>query len=434
MPAVTGAWKVSSEPFFPKNDVVNLLKFRASWGRVGNLGSIGWTYKSAALSSSTWNEGAIYGVENGAYWGTFWFPKNSVNQNLTWETSEQFDAGLDIDLFKDRLSLSVDYYNKRTFNLIQEQTMGWPQTIGLNAMVVNQGEIRNSGVEVAASWNDTVNKDFNYHITANFAYNKNRVLSTGVVDNEGNAGKWTGGGDFRLIPWIYQSEAGQPLNSFYVIKTDGIFQSDAEAAAYTKDGQRIQPNAHAGDLKFVDFNNDGKIDDKDRQYVGSAMPKYTFALSGGIAWKGFTVDMMFQGVAGNKIAYVGKQMILSDVEGNFNRSAEILNAWSPSNTGSKIPRLSKNDPNGNFSTPSDYYIEDGSYLRLKNLTIGYDLTNVLRKAPHFAGRNSTLRVYVSGENLFTITKYSGMDPEMGGYDTIKYPVSRVFAFGIKLNY
>ena len=433
-PAVTAAWKVSSEPFFPKNDAVNLLKVRASWGRVGNLGSIGWGYKSAALSSSTWNEGAIYGVENGSYWGTFWFPKNSVNQNLTWETSEQFDAGLDIDLFKDRLSLSLDYYNKRTFNLIQEQTMGWPQTIGLNAMLVNQGEIRNSGFEVVAAWNDSVNKNFKYHISGNFAYNKNSVLSTGVVDNEGNAGKWTGGGDFRLLPWIYQSEAGQPLNSFYVIKTAGIFQSDAEAAAYTKDGQRIQPNAVAGDLKFVDANNDGKIDDNDRQYVGSAMPKFTFALSGGIEWKGFTVDMMFQGVAGNKIAYVGKQMILSDVEGNFNRSAEILNAWSPSNTGSKIPRLSKNDPNGNFSTPSDYYIEDGSYLRLKNLTIGYDLTNVLRKAPHFAGRNSTLRVYVSGENLFTITKYSGMDPEMGGYDTIKYPVSRVFAFGIKLNY
>ena len=433
-PAVTAAWKVSSEPFFPKNDAVNLLKLRASWGRVGNLGSIGWTYKSANLSSSTWNEGAIYGVENGAYWGTFWFPKNSVNQNLTWETSEQFDAGLDIDLFKDRLSLSLDYYNKRTFNLIQAQTMGWPQTIGLNAMMVNQGEIRNSGIELVAAWNDSVNKNFSYHISGNFSYNKNSVLSTGVVDNQGNAGKWTGGGDFRLVPWIYQSEAGQPLNSFYVIKTDGIFQSDSEAAAYTKDGQRIQPNAVAGDLKFVDYNNDGKIDDNDRQYVGSAMPKYTFALSGGIEWKGFTVDLMFQGVAGNKIAYVGKQMILSDVEGNFNRSAEILNAWSPSNTGSKIPRLSKNDPNGNFSTPSDYYIEDGSYLRLKNLTIGYDLTNVLRKVPHFAGRNSTCRVYVSGENLFTITKYSGMDPEMGGYDTIKYPVSRVFAFGIKLNY
>ena len=433
-PAVTAAWKVSSEPFFPKNDAVNLLKVRASWGRVGNLGSIGWTYKNPTLSSSTWNEGAIYGVENGAYWGTFWFPKDAWNPDLTWETSEQFDAGLDIDLLKDRLSLSIDYYNKRTFNLIQNQTMGWPQTIGLNPWLLNQGEIRNSGIEVVAAWNDSVNKDFKYHVSGNFAYNKNSVISTGVIDNQGNAGKWTGGGDFRLVPWIYQSEAGQPLNSFYVIKTDGIFQSDAEAAAYTKDGQRIQPNAVAGDLKFVDANNDGKIDDNDRQYVGSAMPKFTFALSGGFEWKGFTVDLMFQGVAGNKIAYVGKQMILSDVEGNFNRSAEILNAWSPSNTGSKIPRLSKNDPNGNFSTPSDYYIEDGSYLRLKNLTIGYDLTNVLRKAPHFAGRNSTLRVYVSGENLFTITKYSGMDPEVGGYDAIKYPVSRVFAFGIKLNY
>ena len=433
-PAVTGAWKVSSEPFFPKNDLVNLLKLRASWGRVGNLGSIPWTYKSANLNSSTWNEGAIYGVESNSYWGVFWYPQKSVNQLLTWETSQQFDAGLDIDLFKDRLSMSLDYYNKRTFNLIQEQTMGWPQTIGLDPMYVNQGEIRNSGVEFVANWNDKVSKDFSYHVSGNLAYNKNEVLSTGVLDGQGNAGKWTGGGDFRLVPWIYQSEAGQPLNSFYVIKTAGIFQSDAEAAAYTKDGNRIQPNAVAGDLKFVDFNNDGKIDDEDRQYVGSAMPKYTFALSGGFNWKGLTFDMMLQGVAGNKIAYVGKQMILSDVEGGFNRVTDILNAWSPTNTGSTIPRLSKNDPNGNFSRPSDYYIENGSYLRLKNVTIGYDLTKALQTLSHFADRGSTCRVYVSGENLLTLTKYSGMDPEMGGYDTIKYPVSRVFAFGIKLNY
>ena len=360
-PAVTGAWKISNEPFFPKNDAITLLKLRASWGRVGNLGSIGWTYKNADLSSSTWNEGAIYGIENNSMWGTFWFPSKSVNQNLTWETSEQFDAGIDIDLFKDRLSLSMDFYKKRTFNLIQSQTMGWPQTIGLDPMLV-------------------------------------------------------------------------PLNSFYVIKTDGIFQSDAEAAAYVKDGKRIQPSAQAGDLKFVDFNNDGVIDTNDRQYVGSAMPKYTFALSSGFNWKGFNVDMMLQGVAGNKIAYVGKSMTLCDTEGNFNRDREILNAWSPSNTSSKIPRLSKNDPNNNFTTASDYFIEDGSYLRLKNLTVGYDLTNLLHQVPHFANRNSTCSVYLSGENLFTLTKYTGMDPEVGGYDTIKYPVSRVFAFGVKLNY
>ena len=433
-PAVTAAWKISSEPFFPQNDVVNLLKLRASWGRVGNLGSIGWNYKSANLSKSTWNEQGIYGPENNAMWGTFWYPSKSVNQELTWETSEQLDAGLDMDLFNDRLSLSVDYYNKRTFNLIQEQTMGWPQTIGLDPMLVNQGEIRNSGIELLANWKDNLSKDFSYWVSANFSYNKNEVISTGVLDDDGNAGTWTGGGDFRMMPWIYQSEAGQPLNSFYVIKTDGIFQSDAEAAAYTKDGKRIQPAAVAGDLKFVDYNNDGEINDEDRQYVGSAMPKYTFALSGGFNYKNFSFSMMWQGVAGNKIAYVGKQMILGDFEGNFNRSKEILNAWSPTNTSSNIPRLSKNDPNTNFATPSDWYIEDGSYLRLKNLTIGYDLTSALHRMPHFADRNSSLSIYFSGENLLTLTKYSGMDPEVGGWDALLYPVSRVFAFGVKLNY
>ena len=433
-PAFTAAWKVSNEPFFPKNDNINLLKLRASWGRVGNLGSIGWTYKNADLSSSTWNEGAIYGIENNAMWGTFWFPSKSVNQNLTWETSEQFDAGLDIDMFKDRLSLSVDYYNKRTFNLIQPQTMGWPQTIGLDAMYVNQGEIANRGVEFVASWKDKIGHDFNYYLGGNFSFNHNEVISTGVLDDKGNAGKWTGGGGFRMIDWIYQSEAGQPLNSFYVIKTDGIFQSDAEAAAYVKDGKRIQPSAQAGDLKFVDFNNDGVIDTNDRQYVGSAMPKYTFALSGGFNWKNLSVDMLFQGVAGNKIAYVGKSMILCDTEGNFNRVVDILDAWSPNNKTSTIPRLSKNDPNNNFSLASDYFIEDGSYLRMKNITVGYNFTDLLRRVSHFADRGSTCTVYFSGENLFTLTKYTGMDPECGGYDTIKYPVSRVFAFGLKLNY
>ena len=150
--------------------------------------------------------------------------------------------------------------------------------------------------------------------------------------------------------------------------------------------------------------------------------------------------MMWQGVAGNKIAYVGKSMTLADSEGNFNRDRRILDAWSATNTGSTLPRLSRTDPNGNFSKPSDYFIEDGSYLRLKNLTIGYDFSRLLRKVPHFADRGSSLNVYFSAENLLTITKYSGMDPEVGvtgdtpGFDTIKYPVSRVFAFGIKLSY
>ena len=237
-----------------------------------------------------------------------------------------------------------------------------------------------------------------------------------------------------MVPWLYQTEAGQPLNSFYVIKTDGLFQSEDEVFNHLYDGSLIQPAAKPGDLKFVDYNNDGKINTADRQYVGSAMPPHTFALTAGFDWKGINFSMMWQGVAGNKIAYVAKSMILSDMEGNFNRSAEILNAWSPENTGSTIPRLSKNDPNGNFITASDWYIEDGSYVRLKNITLGYDVTRLLRKVPHFAGRGSSCSVYFSGENLLTFTKYSGMDPECGGYDTMKYPVSRVLAFGVKINY
>ncbi|GAE16802.1 TonB-dependent receptor [Bacteroides pyogenes JCM 6292] len=190
----------------------------------------------------------------------------------------------------------------------------------------------------------------------------------------------------------------------------------------------------AGDLKFVDVNGDGKITDADRQYMGNATPETTFALTLGFNYRKLSFSAMLQGVGGAQAAYIGKYMLLGDVEGNFNRSAEILNAWSPSNTGSDIPRLSKNDPNGNFSTASDWYLENASYLRLKNVTLSYDLTDVLRKCAHLNDRNSRMSVYLSGENLITLTGYSGMDPECGGWDAMKYPVSRVFSVGVKLIY
>ena len=388
-PAVTAGWKLSKEAFFPETDWLNLLKIRASWGRVGNLGSIGYNYKSALLNKDTWLEQAQYGVESNLTWGNFVYFQTAMNPNLTWETSEQWDLGLDVDMFDNRLSMAFDYFDKRTFNLIQEQSMGWPTYMGLDALLVNQGEVRNRGFEAQVSWNHQVNKDWSYFVSGNFAYLKNWVSDIGVRNADGTPGVWTGDGSFRNIPYIYQTAEGEPLNSFYLIKTDGIFQSDEEAAAYVdKDGNRIQPNAQAGDLKFVDFNGDGVIDDNDRQYCGSATPKTTFSFSGGFTWKNLTVSAMFQGVGGAQAFYAGKYMLLSDVEGNFNRSNEILDAWSPTNTGSDIPRLSKNDPNSNFS----------------------------------------------GENLFTITSYSGMDPECGGWDALKYPVSRVFSFGLKLTY
>lgn len=434
-PAVTAGWKISNESFFPKSETLNLLKIRASWGRVGNLGSIGYNYKSALLGKNYWSEQAQYGVESNKIWGNFVYNSTALNPNLTWETSEQWDLGLDVNMFDNRLSMAFDYFDKRTFNLIQSQTMNWPGTIGIDAMLVNQGEVRNRGFEAQINWNQQVNKDWSYFVSGNFSYLKNWVSDIGVKNTDGTPGVWTGDGSYRNLPYMYQTAEGEPLGSFYLIKTDGIFQSDVDAAAYVdKDGKRIQPDAVAGDLKFVDANGDGVINDEDRQYCGSATPKTTFSFSGGFTWKKLSVSAMFQGVGGAQALYVGKYMALSDVEGNFNRSKEIMNAWSPSNTGSNIPRLSKNDPNSNFSTPSDWYLENASYLRLKNFTVSYDLSDVIRKCAHLQERNSMMSVYLSGENLFTITNYSGMDPETGGWDALKYPVSRVFSIGVKLTY
>ena len=436
-PAVTAAWKISSEPFFPKNGNINLLKIRASWGRVGNLGSIGWHYKSPILSDmGDHTDNTMAGRENGGQMrGTTYSLTTAFNSRLTWETSEQTDLGLDIDMFKDRLSVSIDLYNKNTFNLIQDQSTNWPALIGINPMKINLGEINNRGIEFIATWRDKTSADFSYYITGNYAYNRNRVVDTGVFDSEGNAAPWVGGGGYGLeTTAIYRSENGQPLNSFYMIPCEGIFQSMEDIYDHQKDGKLIQPGARPGDLKFTDVNGDGKINTDDRVYCGDPTPHHTFALSGGFTWKNFNVDMMFQGVAGNKIAYMAKQLIVADVEGNFSRSRDILNAWSPENRDSTIPILSRNDPNANLATPSSWYLEDGSYVRLKNLTIGYDITKAMRKIPHFAERNSSCNIYFSGENMFTLTKYSGMDPEVGGYDTLTYPVHKIFAFGVKLNY
>lgn len=434
-PAVTLGWKISNEKFFKKNDIVNLLKLRASWGRVGNLGSIDYNYKSPLLSKNTYSEQAQYGVTSNQLWNNFAYYSTALNPNLTWETSEQYDLGLDMEMFNNRLSLSMDYFDKRTFNLIQPQPMNWPSTMGLDAMLVNLGEVRNRGFELSIGWNDRINKNFSYYVTGNFSYLKNWVSDIGVKNEDGTPGVWTDDKSFRSVKDIYQTTEGEPLNSFHLIQTAGIFQSDEEAAAYVdKNGKRIQPDAKKGDLKFVDYDGDGTIGFGDRQYMGSATPKTTFAWTLGFTWKKLSFSAMFQGVGGAQAMNVSKYMLLSDVEGNFNRSREILNAWSPDNRGSNIPILSKNDNNGNFSTASDWYLEDASYLRLKNVTLSYDLSDVFCKWSHLNDRNSRLSVFLSGENLATITRYSGMDPECGGWDALKYPVSRVFSLGVKLTY
>ncbi|MBQ6186911.1 MAG: TonB-dependent receptor [Prevotella sp.] len=439
-PAFTAAWKLSSEKFWePLKDKIQLFKIRGSWGRVGNMGSVGVNYSAVNLyrgGDYTKRERAQYGMEGAPLWGTTVYNGRAFNPLLTWETSEQWGIGLDLATFNNRLSLSFDYFNKRTFDLIQSQTLNFPNYIGVDTRPsINSGEVVNKGIEVTAAWNDKIGRDFHYYLRGNLAWLHNEVTKTSEQDNEGNWIDWVQGGSFRNLYDVYRTTAGGPFDQFYLIKTDGIFQTQAEIDAYTKDGNKIQPNAQPGDLKFIDANNDGQITDADRQFCGNATPKWTYALSGGFDYKKFAVDFMFQGVGGAQVFYCGKTMIFNDNEGNFNRAEGIKDSWGwGKTTDATIPRLSRSDANGNFSRTSDYYLESGSYLRLKSLSISYDFTDLIRKVSHFGDRGSTLSAYITGENLFTITPYSGMDPECGGWDSIKFPVSRTISFGVRITY
>lgn len=417
-PGVTAAWKLSSEPFF-NVAAVDLLKVRASWGRIGNIGSIGTYYGYPRLSSNnTYQVGETSPLSNAMY------VNSRFNPELSWETSQQTDIGLDVSLLNERLTFTGDYFDKLTFDLIKQQDTDWPNTFGYGAPYINQGKIRNTGFEFSAFWKDKIG-ELGYEIGGNIATLKNRVE---YID-ENPASFWAHGDAWRGILTPYRSVVGQPYYSYWLIKNDGIFQSDEEAAAYVSSaGTKIQPDAKAGDLKFIDQNKDGKIDDSDRVFMGSAFPKITYGFNANLSWRDFDMSLFFQGVGGVKLFHAFKQSTLNGAEQGYNRWDMILDAWSETNKDSNIPKIRANDPNRNFQTNSDWYLENGNYLRLKNLMIGYTFKNL--------PNNANLRIYVSGDNLLTFTKYSGMDPEVGGIglDGGQYPVSRVYSMGLKLKF
>ncbi|EDM35488.1 putative outer membrane protein [Pedobacter sp. BAL39] len=417
LPGVTAAWKLSSEPFF-QVEGIDLLKFRASWGRIGNLGIVPYYYGYAALSA-----GSIYQVGNGAPQTPSMYMGSRLNPDLSWETSEQTDIGLDLSLMKSRLNLTADYFDKKTFDLIGTQQNEWPASYGLGSPIVNQGKISNKGFEVSASWKDKAG-ELTYELSGNIATLKNRIIS--IDDNPKSI--WLNGDSWRGVLSPYRGEIGQSLYSYYLIETAGLFQSDAEAAAYVKDGKRIQPEAKAGDLKFVDLNNDGQINDSDRKYMGSAFPNFTYGFTTNLNYKNFDLSIFLQGVSGVKLFHAFKESTLNGAEQGYNRWNKILEAWSPENTGGTIPRIRANDPNKNFQQPSDFFLENGNYLRIKNVLLGY----TFRKLPW----NTNLRVFFSGDNLLTFTKYSGMDPEVGGigFDGGQFPISRTYSLGVNLKF
>ena len=436
-PSVSAGWVMSEEAFMSSvKDVMDYFKLRAGWGQNGNKNIAGAFQYEAAFKYDQFSNYS-FGTDS----GKLDVPTSGAslsrlaNPDLTWETSEQINIGFDARFLNSRLNLNFDWYQKTTKDLLVYVPVS--PTTGFSQALKNAGTVRNQGVEVALTWRDKIGSDFNYSIGYNVAYNKNQVTK---VNSER---KYNSGGENILsqgTTYLARFEEGQPIGYFWGYKTDGVIQNTADLAAYVASlggstANTLQGDAlKVGDLKFVDFNGDGKIDSADRVYQGNATPDWTYSINAGFSWKGLTFGMQLYGIQGAKAAYVGKYSILGDVEGNFNRSNEILNSWTEDNRHTNIPRLSRTDPNSNFSTPSTWYLEDASFLRIKNVTVGYDLTRVLNKMSHFEQRGSSLEVYFSGENLFTFTKYSGMDPECGGWDALKYPVNRVLSLGVKLTY
>lgn len=430
-PAFSGSWKISSEEFFePLRPVISLLKLRASWGRVGNVAVVPRYTWNVALKEVEWP--IIYGeklepVQNGVYSATI------ATKSLRWETTEQTGIGLDLALFNNELNLTVDYFNKATKDLIERVPV--PSMAGIdpkNEPYGNIGKVVNRGWEFGANYQKKIG-DVTFGLHANLATVHNEVLDLGTRETMSHNNVVNGATPLK-------STVGQPWYSFHALKTEGIFQSWEEIRSFKwKDPETgitrlIQPNAKPGDLKYVDFNNDGMINDEDKQYLGSYMPKITFGFGGNVAYKGFDMSFLFQGVGKTTIYNGFKQMGLTGRMQGGNMLSTILDAWDYNKT-SGIPRLALlDDSNGNYSNISDFFLEDGSYLRMKSLTIGYTFPKAWMQSLGMG--QSNFRLYVNAENLFTITNYTGFDPEVGnfGLDGGVYPAARTFSVGFNFNF
>jgi TonB-linked SusC/RagA family outer membrane protein len=418
-PALSGAWKISSESFWnPK--VIQTLKVRGSWGQIGNIQSVNYYAYNVPLVANQ-----AYLGSTPAYYNAYYVDKQS-NPNLKWERSETADIGIDVGLLDNQLLFTADVFRKYTRGLILPIAPNTGSGVG-EGPTSNVGTVRNQGLELSLGYNGKAG-DFTYQVNANLA-----TLQNQVQDLNGYGSTFIQHGDNvrgQLNP--LRSTAGQPLYAYYLVPAQGLFQSDQEAAAYTTaDGKRIQPNAKAGDLRFQDVNGDGKIDDNDRVYMGNAMPKRTYGITLSAQGKGFDFNLFLQGVSGVKLFNGYKYSTYNAGLQGYNLDRRVLNAWTPTNTDTDIPRLTTSDANQNFGTVSSWYLEDGSYLRLKNLTVGYTLPAAL------TGRvrsGASLRFYVTAENLVTFTKYAGLDPEVGGngIDVGTYPLPRTLTVGLNL--
>lgn len=420
-PSFSLGWNVAEEKFMENVHWLDQLKLRGGYGVLGNQEIDNYQYSSTITTGINYPDGNG-GLLQGA------FPKNFANPDIKWEETAMTNVGIDFMAFNNRLSLTADYYVKNTKDILL--TVPIPiSSGGANDPIRNAGKIRNNGFEFNLGWMDQPNPDISYGINLIGSFNKNKVIAMGS-----ESGSIKGGSTNQNIT-TSETKAGYPIGGYWLISTAGYFNSQEEVDAYAKDGKKIQPAAEPGDIKFVDANNDGVINDDDRVFQGSPFPDFTFALNGNMRYKNFDLSIGLQGVLGNKI-YNATRQTLEDVTKGSNFLASCLDYWTPENKNASHPRLTWDDPNRNTRAESDRYLENGSYLRLRSVQLGYTFPQTW-----FKGAIQHARVYINAENLFTITSYSGYSPDVNadnanyrGFDNFIYPTNRTFMLGLNVTF
>lgn len=420
-PSFSLGWNVAEEKFMENVHWLDRLKLRGGYGVLGNQEIDNYQYSSTITTGINYPDGNG-GLLQGA------FPKNFANPDIKWEETAMTNVGIDFMAFNNRLSLTADYYVKNTKDILL--TVPIPiSSGGANDPIRNAGKIRNNGFEFNLGWMDQPNPDISYGINLIGSFNKNKVIAMGS-----ESGSIKGGSTNQNIT-TSETKAGYPIGGYWLISTAGYFNSQEEVDAYAKDGKKIQPAAEPGDIKFVDANNDGVINDDDRVFQGSPFPDFTFALNGNMRYKNFDLSIGLQGVLGNKI-YNATRQTLEDVTKGSNFLASCLDYWTPENKNASHPRLTWDDPNRNTRAESDRYLENGSYLRLRSVQLGYTFPQTW-----FKGAIQHARVYINAENLFTITSYSGYSPDVNadnanyrGFDNFIYPTNRTFMLGLNVTF
>lgn len=412
-PSGSFAWRISQEPFFEKQKFFDDLKLRVGYGETGNQNIGNYSFASV-LTTAVYNfNGTTVPAE---------IALNAANPNLHWETVKQSNIGLDATFLNQRINLTLDAYLKKTTGMLVPINLPISTGYSGTAPFGNAGNVENKGIEIGVNTRNLTG-EFTWTTNANITFNSNKI--TALSDNTSLFG-----GNIGLNGNININAVGHPINSFYGFVTQGIFQTqfDVDAHATQIAGNDPYNRTSAGDIRFKDLNDDGVINDADRTYIGNPNPKFIYAMNNTFSYDGFDLSVFFQGVYGNKI-FNANNVYQESMAVAQNQTVRTLERWVGPGTSNTMPRAIFNDPNKN-SRISDRFVEDGSYLRIKTLTLGYTLPKQWMQKARF----SSARLYLTGQNLFTFTKYSGFDPEVGvnGIDYSVYPVTRTISLGVNL--